>query len=90
MQHPGVRQVDEELAVRPANVQHAVRVIHRGDVRRLGSCQTQTQLSQLSRTDGDTQVDSQVCVLPVMKLAVELSQQLSGGSPHVTMETRKL
>lgn len=28
--------------------------------------------------------------VPVTKLTVELSQQLSGGSPHVTMETRKL
>lgn len=37
VQHPGVRQVDEELAVRPANVQDAVRVIHRGDVRSLRS-----------------------------------------------------
>lgn len=27
---------------------------------------------------------------PVMKLMVELSQQLSSGSPHVTMVTRKL
>lgn len=27
---------------------------------------------------------------PVIKLTVELSQQLSGGSPHVTMETLKL
>lgn len=33
---------------------------------------------------------SRVVPVPVMKLMVALLQQLSGGSPHVTMDTRKL
>lgn len=37
VQHPGVRQVDEELAVRPPHVQNTVGIIHRGDVRSLRS-----------------------------------------------------
>ncbi|TNN27555.1 Nipped-B-like protein B [Liparis tanakae] len=37
VKQPRVRQVDEELAVRPADEEHAVGVIHGGDVRRLRS-----------------------------------------------------
>lgn len=37
VEHPGVGQVDEELAVGPADEEDAMGVIHRGDVRSLRS-----------------------------------------------------
>lgn len=107
VQHPGVRQVDEELAVRPPHVQNTVGIIHGGDVRSLRSCRhshleviptlTPVTMSALSLTvwqrfmvgEHDVNLIGSV-ILPVTKLTVELPQQLSGGSPHVTMETRKL
>ena len=38
VQHPGVGEVGEEVAVRPAHVQLTVGVVHGGDVGSLGSC----------------------------------------------------
>lgn len=53
VQHPWVRQVNEELAVCPADVQNAMRVIHRGDVRRLGSWEEEEE-GDLHHTFADT------------------------------------
>ena len=40
--YPGVGHVEEELAVRPADEEHAVRVVHRRDVGRLRGCTENT------------------------------------------------
>lgn len=53
VQHPWVRQVNEELAVCPADVQNAMRVIHWGDMRCLGSWEEEEE-GDLHHTFTDT------------------------------------
>lgn len=85
VQHPGVRQVDEDLAVGPAQEQQAVGVGHRRDVGRLRGWGR--SLFREERPQPQPRPSHRI---PVTKLTTELSQQLRGGSPHVTMATRKL